>query len=414
MNTSPPVESGGLAPAPSPTAPDHRYLGNLWKLYAIRGLFWAHFWSAVLTPFFTDWGHLKLSQVLYLNSWFMFCSFALEVPTGVVADFFGRKVSLAIGGAMAAVGVLVYASAPSITCFAVGELLLAIAFTLHSGADEALAFDSLKAAGQAQRAGTVLPRMEAFKLGGIQLGTLLGMGIVQWGGLQWPMRAYSIPALLVTLLALTLKEPPTGEPRATRRNYLTILRSGARYFISHPILRLFTLELAVTNALAWAILWLYQPVLTLRGFPIGALGFVHATACVAQIAFLSHVGRIERWCGSRRRLLILATVGAGVAMILVGVVTSWWILIPAILAAFALSLPRVAIYGAHLNVFIPSEQRATVLSFVSMCRTLAIVVLNPLTGWGADHSLPWTFVILGVLLCLGPLFSRIEERHLAV
>ncbi len=391
---------------------DTRYLGNLWKLYAIRGLFWAHFWSAVLTPFFTDWGHLKLSQVMYLNSWFMFCSFLLEVPTGVVADFFGRKISLALGGAIACLGVLVYTSAPNIYSFAAGEFLLAIAFTLHSGADEALAFDSLKAAGQSGRAASVLPRMEAFKLGGIQLGTLMGMGLAAYGGLVWPMRAYALPALLVTGLSFTLREAPSGEPRATRQNYLGVLKSGAKYFISHPIIRLFTLELAITNALAWAIIWLYQPVLTQRGFPVIALGWVHAAACLGQIGFLSHVGRLERWCGSRRRLLIGATIGAGLAMMLVGMANSWWILIPAILAAFALSLPRVAIYGAQLNVFIPSEQRATVLSFVSMCRTLAIVMLNPLTGWGADRSLTWTFVVLGTLLCLATVFSRIEERHL--
>lgn len=399
--------------ATPPTGPvDTRFLSNLWRLYAIRGLFWAHFWSAVLTPFFTDWGHLKLSQVMLLNSWFMFCSFLLEVPTGVVADFFGRKISLAVGGAMACFGVLVYTAAPNVYCFAAGEFLLAIAFTLHSGADEALAFDSLKAAGQSGRAAAVLPRMEAFKLGGIQLGTLMGMGLAAYGGLAWPMRAYALPALLVTGLSLTLREAPTGEPRAAHQNYLGVLRSGAKYFISHPIIRLFTLELAITNALAWAIIWLYQPVLTQRGFPVSALGWVHAAACLGQIGFLSHVGRMEKWCGSRRRLLIGATIGAGFAMMLVGLATSWYILIPAIMAAFALSLPRVAIYGAQLNVFIPSEQRATVLSFVSMCRTLAIVLLNPLTGWGANRSLTWTFVSLGTLLCLVTVFSRIEERHL--
>ena len=36
--------------------------------------------------FYTDWGGLKLSEVLFLNSWFMLWNYLLEVPTGTVAD----------------------------------------------------------------------------------------------------------------------------------------------------------------------------------------------------------------------------------------------------------------------------------------------------------------------------------------
>ena len=90
---------------PAPLTP-RTFRRNIPLLYAIRVLFCAHFFGAVLVPFFTKWGGLELSQVFYLNAWFMLCSFALEVPTGVIADFFGRKVSLALGGLVAAGGVL--------------------------------------------------------------------------------------------------------------------------------------------------------------------------------------------------------------------------------------------------------------------------------------------------------------------
>ena len=45
------------------------------------------FFSAVLVPFFTDWGGINLTQVQILQSWFMFWMFILEIPTGAVADF---------------------------------------------------------------------------------------------------------------------------------------------------------------------------------------------------------------------------------------------------------------------------------------------------------------------------------------
>ena len=130
----------------TPSTPrDPGLYSNLWKLQGIRLLFWMHFFSAVLVPFYTDWGGLSLAQVLYLNAWFFLCNFLFEVPTGSVADFLGRKASLALGSAVGIGAALLYVSRPSFLVFMAAEVLFAISYTLHSGADEALAYDSLKA-----------------------------------------------------------------------------------------------------------------------------------------------------------------------------------------------------------------------------------------------------------------------------
>src|SRR5262245_24008313 len=125
-----------------------------------------HFFSAVLVPFYTDWGGITLQQVFLLNAWFFLCNFLFEVPTGTVADFLGRKWSLALGSAVAVSGILLYASMPRIETFVAAEAIMAVAYTLHSGADEALAYDSLKADGKQARAAAAIGRMEAFKLAG--------------------------------------------------------------------------------------------------------------------------------------------------------------------------------------------------------------------------------------------------------
>ncbi|HLM43287.1 MAG TPA: hypothetical protein VK458_05440, partial [Myxococcaceae bacterium] len=75
-------------------------------------------------------------------------------------------------------------------------------------------------------------------------------------------------------------------------------------------------------------------------------------------------------------------------------------------------LPRIPLFSAYINHHIPSEQRATVLSFVSMVRTFAIVLINPLIGVLAEWSLSWTMAILGLGLIAFAAGSRIEERHL--
>ena len=166
--------------------PSEPYSTNIWKLNGIRLLFWMHFFGPVLVPFFTQWGGVSLSQVFYLNAWFFFCNFLFEVPTGALADRLGRKVSLAIGSLLGFGAAFLYTSRPLMAVFLAAEAVFALAFTFHSGADEALAYDSLKAAGQEKNSKKILSRMEAFKLGGILFASLTGGFMADRWGLPAP------------------------------------------------------------------------------------------------------------------------------------------------------------------------------------------------------------------------------------
>lgn len=391
-----------------------RYAANIPRLYAVRTLFWMHFFGAVLVPFYQEWGGLTLAAVFALNGWFFLCNFLFEVPTGTVADFLGRRLSLALGCGVAIVAALLYVSTRSFPVFMLAELLFAIAYTLHSGADEALAWDSLKAAGQLDGAKAVIARMEAFKLFGIVLATLSGAYIAASFGLPAVMQAYVIPAALALVVSLTLVEAPTGveRPHPRLREYAALLREGGRYLRDHRVVRLLAIEAAITNAFAWGLIWTFQPLLARAGVELRHFGYVHAAACLGQIAFLSFSPRLEIAMGSKRAVLAGATLVAGAAFVALSVVTDWRLVGLLIVVAFSFSLPRVPLFAAHINAHLPSDKRATVLSFASMLRTLAIALVNPLLGLVAQWSLPGVMALIGVLLWLGAALSKVEESHL--
>jgi MFS family permease len=160
------------------------------------------------------------------------------------------------------------------------------------------------------------------------------------------------------------------------------------------------------------LIWLFQPLLAGAGLPVAYYGVVHAASCVGQIFFLSNVERLEVLLGSKRTLLVAATLVAGGAFVLLGLTSHLAVVAVLIVVGFSFSLPRIPIFSAYMNKYIPSEKRATVLSLTAMCRTLAIVVINPLIGLMADWSVAYTMIILGAGLVAAGLFSRIEERHL--
>lgn len=388
------------------------YENNIWKLNLVRMFFWMHFFSAVLVPFYTMWGGLSISHIFIINSWFMLCNFLLEVPTGTVADFLGRKTSIAMGYVIGVIGAFVYVSMPNFYVFLVAEFIFAIAFTLHSGADEALAYDSLKVIKRTDTSKQVLATMESYKLGGIVIGSICGGFIATKWGLAMPMKFYFIPATLGFLISLTLHEPPVKKRDEEKKAYLAILKNGLDFFFKHTILILLTVEAVITNAIAWAIIWLYQPLLMRAGMSITYFGFVHSFVCITQIILLSKITLLEEWVGSKRRLLLAGSVLTGISYIVLSM-TNWLpLIIFAIVVAFTFGLTRVPLFNAYMNQYIPSEMRSTVLSVSSMFRTLTIVVFNLVTGYLAEWSLSGTLAVLGVILIVVSALSKIEEKHL--
>ncbi|MHA1784799.1 MAG: hypothetical protein ACTSVY_13430 [Candidatus Helarchaeota archaeon] len=118
------------------------YQNNIKKIYGYKFFMGLHFIGGVLVPFFTDWGRISFFQIMTLQAWFMFCIFLLEIPSGTIADYLGRKHSLILGSLANFFAVLVYSSIPNFLIFMFGEFLWALSQSLVSSANEALIFIS--------------------------------------------------------------------------------------------------------------------------------------------------------------------------------------------------------------------------------------------------------------------------------
>ncbi len=383
---------------------------NLWKLNLIRLLFWTHFISAVLIPFYRDWGGLTYTQILLVNAWFMVWNFLLEIPTGTVADVLGRRASLVLGALVGVVAALVYVSSPALPRFLFAEILFAGSFTLMSGADEAMLYDTLRDLGRTDEATRRFGLLASSQQAGIVLGALLGGVIAGQFGLRAPLALQTIPMALAGVVAFTLVEP-TVSRRTERPRFRAVLTVGIETFLRHPVLRVLAFDMVTVGALAWAIIWLYQPLLEGVGIGIAWFGVAHSCLSLGQILFLSQLDRLQSVLG-RRRLLAAGPLALGVSYWVLGTSTSAPVTCIAILAAAALGLSRPPLFVAWMNPHIDSHHRATVLSVVAMFRTLAIAIVNPVAGWMADHSLPMTMRVLGTASLLIAFLSPVGQRHL--
>ena len=390
------------------------FQANIRKMYVLKLLSNLHFYSAVIVPFYTEWGGIKFSQILFLNAWFMFWNFLLEVPTGTVADFLGRKVSLVLGCTIGALGALVYASCPHFAIFMAAEVIFAFSYTLLSGADEALVYDSLKELEQTSGSKKVFSRLESFKLTGIVLGAVSGGFIARYLGLRQPMVLYAIPLAAAGVLAATLREPQISakKPTLSFRSYKKILSDGVRFFWHSKILKMLTLDMVIVFAFAWIIIWFYQALLKNAGVDIAYFGIVHAFMSLSQILMINNFLRLERWLGSKKRLLFLSAFLFGAFFLLLGLTSFAPLVIAGIILSAGFGLSRGPLFSSYMNKYIPSDKRATILSTTSMLRTFSIVVVNILSGFLADWSIPNTLLILGAVVIGFSFLSKIKEEDL--
>jgi MFS family permease len=375
-----------------------RLRGNIRKCAAVRLFFWMHLFASIIVPFFQEWGGLSYTEILLIQAWFMVCNFLLEVPTGAVADRFGRKYSMALAGVVVAVATPVYASVPRLPVFLAGEILFAAAMTLASGADEALIYDSLKALGRDSEATRTMSMLESWKLGGVIVGALSGGLIAGILGLRAPLFLQCIPALISTVLALTLVEPPVPQTETgpvARKPYLTLISGGLGHLRRHRILRSLTLDMVSAGTLAWLILWSYPPQLKRAGIPIAAYGVVHSFMCIGQILLLSHQHRIERIAGGITPLLRVTAILPALGYLALAAASGPVASVTGILAVSVFGLSRGPLFSGAVNRHISSGERATVLSAISAARTLAIGLVYPVAGVLMDRSLNLAFAAFG-------------------
>ncbi|MEK9143418.1 MAG: MFS transporter [Patescibacteria group bacterium] len=370
---------------------------TLWRNYAYA--FWKDFafFSAVLVPFFTQWGGISLVQVQLLQSWFSLWVFILEIPTGAVADKIGRKHSIALGSLVVGLAVLVYGSIPRYEIFLLAEFLFAAGYALISGADEALLYDTLKAQGRQNESTKILGRANSFHLLGILMAAPIGGIIAARFGINAPLLASSVPFFIAALIGWSIPEPKihTGESASPR--YWDIIRNGFSSLRTNALLRALVVDSVLVASSAYFVIWFYQPLLTRIGIPLYYFGFVHALMLGAEILISSHFAIAEKIFGSGKRYLQWSAILTTCAFLLVALYPHVITVLLFVIIAGGIGITRATYITALAQKHIRSSERATVLSSVAMLRRLALVILNPFVGLTADYSLRLALFLVGLL-----------------
>lgn len=351
--------------------------------------------------------------------------FLFEIPTGIVADAYSRRLSCVIGWAVIGVGFVVESTHPSFVPILIGQVLWGIGFTFTSGAFQAWIVDEV----QNDEGGSVGRLLLRGSQAG-QLGALVAIGVAVWLGhrsLALPLFAAGVGFLALAVFgALTMPERgfrplPRGE-RESWQTFARTLREGVGVVRSQPTLAWILLIAVLIGSSSEPLdrLWELHFLRSFQ-FPGGErLDAVTWFGIISAVSLVLGIGGAE-WV--RRRLdldragvAVRALMGMnGVLVVAIAVFALAPNFTVALAAMWTLSvLRRVSdpVLATWTNQQIPSQVRATVLSMQTQGDSLGQVVGGPALGGLARASLPAAFLATSALLLpVQALYARLSRRQ---
>jgi MFS family permease len=353
----------------------------------VRGF---HFWLAIWFLFLQSQHGLSYIQIGFMEVLFGIATILAEVPTGAIADRFGRRVALGMG-ALGFAGATVLFATLSFPSLIVGYLFMSITRTLMSGSDDALLYDSLRQLKRTDEFERHAGRATAVATASLLAATILAGPLVSLLDFRTVIIISAAGMGLAGLIALTLREPPRREadfddsadtPSSPRPGtaVLAEMRTG--------------LQIALrTRPVLWAILFGAILLATLDPPEFFIQPFVRSHGIDPAIALLDGLTYSAFMLPSFVGLMLGAILAAPLAtrlgerwalpavLIFGGLVFVPLLVLDhlALVASFALLAAGTAavqpLAGGCINRRIPSDQRATVLSIFSLITAVMLTIV---------------------------------------
>jgi len=372
---------------------------------------------------------LNALQLVLVGTTLEISAFVFEIPTGVIADVYSRRLSIIIGMFVLGLGFVVEGAFPFFAPILLAQVICGLGYTFTSGATEAWIADEIgeeragKAFLRASQVGTI------GSLIGISAGTLIGtlgvnIPIVLGGALLM-----SVGLVLIVIMPETGFKPAPRENRNTFQSMAHTFKGGLRLVRGKPaLINILTIGL-ILGLYSEGFDRLWTPHF-LNDITLPAIGNLQPVVWFGLIRAVSEVLGIGVTEIARRRIdtnkhgpvargmLILLT--GMVAGLLTFAVTGQFVI--ALMAFWGFSSMRQTVgplYTAWVNQHTESSVRATVISMSSQIDALGQILGGPIVGaiglaLGIPVALTISAVILATALPLLIRTIRIDQREEAM
>ncbi len=330
-----------------------------------------------------------------------------EIPTGAIADIFGRKKTIIYANLVRIIALIFLYIGGSMSMFVCYALINAFSKSLSSGTDSALIYDTLKSNKKEYLYKKVIGKYYALWPIGASIGSIIG-GYMAKVSLSFPVLLTFIPLIISLVLTTFLIEPKYKKPK--KKNLLIHINSSLKIIKTNKQLLILMLGGFILMAFGQSIHLLNPIFFKFKEIPIEHFGIISAF-----IFGLSSVGHylsdnVSKIFGNKKTILLTVTLSP--FFILLSTFHNKYysiilLIIPSLLFGF-----RNPIISHLLNLEIPSNKRATIISTSHFISQIGLAIFSPILGFYTElYSINFAYQLSALcLLSVAFLFMFITDK----
>ena len=342
-----------------------------------------------------------------LQSVYSIAAVALEIPSGYLADVWGRRKCLILGCILFFFGYLCYSFTSTFTAFLFAEILLGTGQTLVNGADSALLYDTTA---QYKKENLYLRYEGRITMIGNFAEALAGIfgGLLATYSLRLPFYAQAVIAFTGIPAAFMLKE--VNRSNKIQNPVNEIVRIIRYSLVTNKQLCYNIMYSGIIGAATLTMAWFVQPVLMYLKTPVSWYGVIW-TVLNLTVGFAAlWSDRVDNYFGPRKMgILILVFIVGGYVSLAFNLTYAGLAILFVFYIFRGFATP---ILKGYINQMTFSDMRATVLSIRNFIIRLMFAAIAPFIGWLNDmYSLQVALLVsAGIILLPGGIFLGLQFR----
>ena len=358
-------------------------------IYTILSSFWIH--TPIWVLFFLSKGY-SLLDIAFINMFFWLSIVVFEIPTGYIADYFGRKISLFFSYLVQAFAIGLFVISINLFPLIISQVLWGLGITMSSGAETAWLYDEIEYDEINIKIHTKEESNERFQ---VVWGSMSGIGHLSLaisqvvGGLLATIALYlphtiiSIIFLIVAIIVLFIPEhrfeQSTHEKDSSTKEKISSpsISKAIKEYLMPIVLALSIIVIIIGSLLD--IRYFMQKDLSTQGLSYSYIGVYFALIMIA-ISLGNYSSKYVTDNFLKDKVYLILAMIMGICFILMGFSPLFTLLFIFLIINFCYGVLS-PLLSKNINKFLSSENRATVLSIMSALTKVSFIVFQILISW---------------------------------
>lgn len=353
---------------------------------------------------------MSLIEIGILEAIYHITGVLFELPTGVIADLYGKKFSVVTGRIISVISCILMITSNSFWGFALAFVLSAASMNLNSGAGEALVYDSLKSLGEEEKYKKIWGNLAFLMSLGQGMAVLLG-GVLADIKFLYAYIFGTVIQIAALMAAYNFNEPPINKNYEEKQQdslILSQLITSVTVLRRRKVVLYLILFSSLIGSLQTTVFFYSQQYFSDMSYSKTAIAIICAISSFIEAISSKYAYKLENLLKLKGTLISISLINIFSLMGLAFIkdLSVVFFLLTSITGGLAFT-----IFSDYINSRIPSEYRATILSFDSLCFSAFMISVFPIFGILAEkNGFSITFGIIALLYIPAMTFLMLKLR----